>query len=299
MTEKKTITTNDGEKDVTISGSNNIINTENGTGEVEITGDNNTFSTTGGNTEIEIQGNTNNISTGTGHDNITIKGDNNTATSGDGNDAFIIEKGNSNNIDGNSGYNTMINYGENTTHQNVIDITPDPVAIRLQVGANSEDSITITIDLKLYNFELDYSTPESSLENIETIDELQNTINEQRSKIGATLNRLNSAIESQQTKIENLTSSRSTIIDADISEESANYVKNQILQQTSAKLCEKSDITTNKCSPLDHNPKPPPRLDPQPAAIADFGKCASMTWRVIASPRNEGAAIYKNNKMSS
>ena len=130
----------------------------------------------------------------------------------------------------------MINYGENTIYKNVIDITPDPVTIRLQIGANSEDAIKITIDLKMYDFELDFSTPETSIENIEKIDELQNTINAQRSQIGATINRLNSALSSQETKIENLTSSRSTIIDADIAAESAAYVKNQILQQTSVAL---------------------------------------------------------------
>ena len=234
--DNNTLTGQDGNNTINIIGGNNTITTGSGLGNVEITGNENTFTTSGGNTEIEIEGNTNNITTGTGNDKITIKGDNNIATSGSGDDAYIINKGDSNTIDGNEDYNTMINYGENTIYKNVIDITPDPVTIRLQIGANSKDAIKITIDLKMYDFELDFSTPETSIENIEKIDELQNTINAQRSQIGATINRLNSALSSQETKIENLTSSRSTIIDADIAAESAAYVKNQILQQTSVSL---------------------------------------------------------------
>ena len=49
-------------------------------------------------------------------------------------------------------------------------------------------------------------------------------------------NRLNSAQQSLITTIENASAAKSTIMDADISEEAANYTKAQILQQTSATL---------------------------------------------------------------
>ncbi len=88
----------------------------------------------------------------------------------------------------------------------------------------------------MYGFELDFSSAESSLENIEQIDELLAKINTSVANIGATMNRLESAIESQTVKIENLTASRSTIMDADIAKESAEYVKNQILMQTTSAL---------------------------------------------------------------
>ena len=88
----------------------------------------------------------------------------------------------------------------------------------------------------MYGFELDFSSAESSLENIEQIDELLAKINTSVANIGATMNRLESVSMAQTTQIENLTASRSTIIDADIAAESASYVKNQILQQTSTSL---------------------------------------------------------------
>ena len=47
---------------------------------------------------------------------------------------------------------------------------------------------------------------------------------------------MNSAADSLVTTVENATSAKSTIMDADIAEESANYTKAQILQQTSATL---------------------------------------------------------------
>jgi len=49
-------------------------------------------------------------------------------------------------------------------------------------------------------------------------------------------NRLESALESIEVNINNLTSSRSTIRDADIAEVSSQYIQQQILQQASATL---------------------------------------------------------------
>ena len=71
---------------------------------------------------------------------------------------------------------------------------------------------------------------------ITVVDNAINTIAARKSKIGTTLSRLESADASLQTTIENNTAAKSTIMDADIAEESANYTRQQILQQTSASL---------------------------------------------------------------
>lgn len=71
---------------------------------------------------------------------------------------------------------------------------------------------------------------------ITVVDNAINTIAARKSKIGTTMSRLESAEASLQTTIENNTAAKSTIMDADIAEESANYTKQQILQQTSATL---------------------------------------------------------------
>ena len=61
-------------------------------------------------------------------------------------------------------------------------------------------------------------------------------LSEKQTMLGAVQNRLDSALESITVNIENLTSSRSTIRDADIAEVSSEYIRQQILQQASATL---------------------------------------------------------------
>lgn len=95
-------------------------------------------------------------------------------------------------------------------------------------------------------FELDFDTAESCAENIEIIDEALSQISEQVSKLGTIVNRLESILDSNATKRLNLTSSISTIMDADIAEESLQFTKNQILQQTtSALLVQAQQINSN------------------------------------------------------
>ena len=69
-----------------------------------------------------------------------------------------------------------------------------------------------------------------------TIENFLESINEQQTSLGAIENRLMSAIESIGVNINNLTSTRSTIKDADVAELSSEYIRNQILQQASATL---------------------------------------------------------------
>ena len=63
-----------------------------------------------------------------------------------------------------------------------------------------------------------------------------NKVNAKAVELGAAQNRLDSALESTAVNIENLTSSRSTLRDADIAKESSAFIKSQILQQAAATL---------------------------------------------------------------
>ena len=114
-----------------------------------------------------------------------------------------------------------------------------PVQFDLQVGINSDTSSTISIDTSFDIWKLD------TLRNIgymnsnvmfSTIDELISRVNERQTTLGAYQNRLESALAEISIQYENLISSRSTIRDADIAEESSEYIKMQILQQASATL---------------------------------------------------------------
>lgn len=68
------------------------------------------------------------------------------------------------------------------------------------------------------------------------VDKVINTISARITTLGAAQNRIDSAIESIAVQSENITSSLSTLRDADIAEESSNYIQSQILQQAAATL---------------------------------------------------------------
>ena len=133
---------------------------------------------------------------------------------------------------------------------------PD-TGLRLQVGANSDSTMNaITVDpnvfanasaqaLGLYGAEsvnqfdsIDkaFESSSSAALFIADVDAALQNVTTRKATIGAVQNRLNSAADSLVTTVENATSAKSTIMDADIAEESANYTKAQILQQTSATL---------------------------------------------------------------
>ena len=68
------------------------------------------------------------------------------------------------------------------------------------------------------------------------IDKVINDISGRVTKLGAAQNRVESAVESIEVQSQNITSSLSTLRDADVATESSNYIKAQILQQASATL---------------------------------------------------------------
>ncbi len=122
--------------------------------------------------------------------------------------------------------------------------------LRLQVGANAEEAQNaLMIDADVFaatdadTLGLDTTAIEDAFENataaaafITTLDTALENINTRKSSIGAYQNRLDSAASSLVTNIENSSAAKSTIMDADIAEESSNYTKASILQQTSAAL---------------------------------------------------------------
>ena len=71
---------------------------------------------------------------------------------------------------------------------------------------------------------------------LEKIDYVINNISKRVTTLGAAQNRVESAIESIAVQSENITSSLSTLRDADVAQESSNFLKAQILQQASATL---------------------------------------------------------------
>ena len=82
------------------------------------------------------------------------------------------------------------------------------------------------------NLDAAFANASSAAQYIDIIDAAIDDISSKKS----TMNRLDAALTSLTTVIENNTAAKSTIMDADIAEESAEYTKQQILQQTSSAL---------------------------------------------------------------
>ena len=110
--------------------------------------------------------------------------------------------------------------------------------ITMQVGINSgEDSkISFNIDYTIGRIDINVLTSANAKRALASLDNYLKQISELQTDLGSNQNRLESAIESLGISIENLTSSQSTIRDADIAKESSEYIKMQILQQASATL---------------------------------------------------------------
>ena len=110
--------------------------------------------------------------------------------------------------------------------------------VTLQVGIHSDKSSSITVDVGIGKIDLniDVTTSDGARNALTMLDEYLKNINEKQTQLGSAYNRLESVIESIGVSIDNLTSTRSTIQDADIAEESSAYIRNQILQQASVTL---------------------------------------------------------------
>ena len=117
--------------------------------------------------------------------------------------------------------------GANPTTNDVIDITGvfgDAQASTLGVAVG--DIATAFVPDNITGLQAFVESVDTALEEVQT----------KRTAIGAVQNRLDSASASLTTTIENLTSSKSTIMDADIAAESSEYINGQILQQAAASL---------------------------------------------------------------
>jgi flagellin len=83
---------------------------------------------------------------------------------------------------------------------------------------------------------VDISTREGSNLAIEIVDLALEQISAQRASLGAIQNRLESTINNLTTNSENLSASRSRILDADFASETANLSRNQIIQQAGVSI---------------------------------------------------------------
>lgn len=136
--------------------------------------------------------------------------------------------------------------------------------IALQVGLYGDDDSRIVLKAQLFEasdvqtlFSKDIDTVAQECSGIAAdgsvagnqadmlaeIDAVINEISSRATTLGAAQNRIESAVESIAVQTENITSSLSTLRDADIAEESSNFIQAQILQQAAATLLSTANQT--------------------------------------------------------
>jgi flagellin len=101
-----------------------------------------------------------------------------------------------------------------------------------QVGANFTNVASTGSSSTLYLSAVDVSTDTGAIAALDALDGALDTINSTRADLGAYQNRFESVVANLQTTAENLSASRSRIVDADFASETANLTKSQILQQS-------------------------------------------------------------------
>ena len=128
------------------------------------------------------------------------------------------------------------------------------ISVNIQVGINggADDRIAVgsaTCDMRVAAImDASYDTGAEIVAHasdaLAEIDTAIDTVRDKITAIGAFQNRLDSAAESIEVARSNVSAALSTVRDADISTESSNYIKAQILQQAAASL-----LTTANQSP--------------------------------------------------
>ena len=139
-------------------------------------------------------------------------------------------------LDSSTGNFVRIDYDLSSMLAGIEILEPVDLVTHLQVGVSSNSSSQIDFDT---TFQYDISALEGNLASDESyamINDFLTMLSEKSTMLGAVENRLTSALESIEVNMENLTSSLSTIRDADIAEVSSTYIQQQILQQAAATL---------------------------------------------------------------
>ena len=133
----------------------------------------------------------------------------------------------------NAEFNDIKLFGEYDKDGNLVS-KPITLQVGIDSSAASRISVDTSMDLSLISDIENWDVTDSGC--LDKIDELLNEVSDYQVRIGAAQNRLDCALELAGVNINSLTSSISTLRDADIAEASSNLIRYQILQQACATL---------------------------------------------------------------
>ncbi len=135
-------------------------------------------------------------------------------------------------------------------------------SVNIQVGIDGTENSRVTLESSLFSSATvsslfagtslssmtisqiaDYLSSDTAYDYLDAIDAAIDDISNRVTNLGASQNRLESAIDAIAVSTENLTSSLSTVKDADIAEESTRYIQAQILQSAATTLLSTANQT--------------------------------------------------------
>lgn len=108
---------------------------------------------------------------------------------------------------------------------------------RIQVTLSDSDSTALGVNASAVDSLANAQT------SIDTIDTAIDTVNNRRATMGAKINRLTSAVDNLSVTIENVSTSNSQIRDVDVAAESAEFTKQQVLQQAGVAMLSQANAT--------------------------------------------------------
>ncbi|MCQ8884841.1 flagellin [Pseudoalteromonas agarivorans] len=122
-----------------------------------------------------------------------------------------------------------------------VNILTGTYGAEFQVGADANQTISVKVSVAmnstgLATSALDISTAAGAQAAITALDTSLTSVNDIRANLGAKQNRFDSTIRNLTNVSENVSASRSRIMDADFAKESANLARNQVLQQASSSM---------------------------------------------------------------
>ena len=106
----------------------------------------------------------------------------------------------------------------------------------LQIGANNNDHMQITVQVKVTLKTNDVTTHTKAGATVSAVQQAIKDVSKRRSALGAVQNRLEYTVNNLENYAENLTDAESRIRDTDLAAEMVNYAKSQIVQQAAQSM---------------------------------------------------------------
>ncbi len=125
--------------------------------------------------------------------------------------------------------NIKYDYTDKTKYKDILGSSYDPLNDKTKAISGQNSCITAICDAV-------YTDDATARDFLCFLDDAIENISARSALIGAYMNRVESAVDAISVQKENIVSANSSIKDTDVAEESSNYIKYQILQQSSATL---------------------------------------------------------------